>query len=205
MIKICGVTDIDTAQFIVENDIEFMGFIFYPLSVRYKNAELVKNILSKIKIKNTKTVGVFVNEEIQKIINIATFLHLDYIQLHGVEGEDYLRMLKDFSIIKALRVNDKFDERQILPYKKPNVHYILFDTYSKTKMGGTGKSFDWELHPYIKNYKNIIISGGLNENNIIKAVNFFHPAVVDLNSGVESKPGIKSQEKIERILHLLKR
>ncbi len=205
MIKICGVTDLETAQYLIDNHIEFIGFIFYPLSVRYRNAEYIKSILNKIKRSAIRTVGVFVNEDIQKIINIATFLNLDYIQLHGLEGIDYLQMLKDFRIIKSFRIGPHFNEKLLQQYNKPNVEYFLFDTYSKTKFGGTGKSFDWETAPFIKKYRNIIISGGLNEKNIVKAVNFFRPAIVDLNSGVKSKPGIKSHEKIEHILSLLKR
>lgn len=204
MIKICGITELSTARFLIKNHISLMGLIFYLKSPRYIAPEKAMKLLNNLKNerKKIKVVGVFVNEDINTIQSTYHNLELDYVQLHGSETPEYINSLQ-IPVIKALKINDDFNEKEILKYQNKNIKYFLLDTFQKRKMGGTGKTFNWEKFQYFKKYPNIIISGGLNTNNISQAINFFQPAGVDINSGVEIKPGIKSIKKIKEILKVI--
>ena len=201
MIKICGITELSTARFLIKNHISLMGLIFYLKSPRYIAQEKAMKLLKNLKKerKKIKVVGVFVNEDINTVQSTYHDLELDYVQLHGSETPEYINSLQ-IPVIKALKINDDFNEKEILKYQNKNIKYFLLDTFQKGKMGGTGKTFNWKKFQYLKKYPDIIISGGLNINNISQAINFFQPAGVDINSGVEIKPGIKSKKKIKKIL-----
>jgi len=202
IIKICGITELPIARFLVEKNVDIMGFIFYSKSPRYILPEMARRILNKLgnKRKKIRIAGVFVNEGIKNIISIAELLKLDYIQLHGTEKPEFIDKLNDFSVIKAFRVDDKFSKEILNPYKNKNIKYFLIDTFQKDHPGGTGKVFNWNRAAFLKSKKNIIISGGLNRDNLLKAIDFFQPTGIDLNSGVEKSPGLKSRKRIEEIL-----
>ena len=206
IIKICGITEFSTAEFLIENNVDIMGFIFYAKSPRNISIKKAGQILDQLKEKRRKikVTGVFVDENIEKIASIAKTLSLDFIQLHGNETPDYIDNLKDYSIIKAFRIKEDFTENEILKYKNSNIKYFLTDTFQKEKPGGTGRTFNWKKFSFLKNMENIIISGGLNKDNILQAIKQFHPAGIDLNSGVEKSPGIKDKNKIAEILKLVK-
>ena len=206
IIKICGITEFSTAEFLIENNVDIMGFIFYTKSPRNISSEKARQILDQLKEKRAKikVTGVFVDENIDRLRSIAQTLSLDFIQLHGNETPDYIDNLKEYSIIKAFRIKEDFTEDEILKYTNSNIKYFLTDTFQKEKPGGTGQTFNWEKFSFLKNMKNIIISGGLNKENILQAIEEFHPAGIDLNSGVEKSPGVKDKKKIAEILKLVK-
>ena len=205
IIKICGITEFSTAEFLIENNVDIMGFIFYTKSPRNISSEKARQILDQLKEKRAKikVTGVFVDENIDRLRSIAQTLSLDFIQLHGNETPDYIDNLKEYSIIKAFRIKEDFTEDEILKYTNSNIKYFLTDTFQKEKPGGTGQTFNWEKFSFLKNMKNIINSGGLNKDNILQAIEEFHPAGIDLNSGVEKSPGVKDKKKIAEILKLL--
>jgi len=204
-IKVCGVTESSTAEFLIEKHISIMGLIFYPESPRFLSPEKAEVLLSQLKEKrkNIKIAGVFVNEDIERLRKAADRLKLDLIQLHGNEGPEYIDELKPYSIIKVFKMRDDLKAEEINKFTNSNIKYFLMDTYKAGVAGGTGEPFNWEKFHFLKDYNNIIISGGLNEQNILQAIEIFDPAGVDLNSGVEESPGIKSREKINKILTLL--
>jgi phosphoribosylanthranilate isomerase len=206
LIKICGITEKDILEYMIEHQVDLAGFIFYPKSPRYIKPEKVKQILMNPEIdrKRIKTVGVFVNEDIQKVKEIANELSLDYIQLHGQEKPEYIEKLNTYNIIKAFRIKDDFTVEEINKYKLNNVKYFLTDTFEKGIMGGTGKAFHWDQFQFLKDIPNLIISGGLNKQNILEAIKLFQPAGIDINSGVESSPGIKNTKKINDILRIIR-
>ncbi len=204
IIKICGITELSTARFLIKNHISLMGLIFYLKSPRYITPEKANKLLNNLKKerKKIKVVGVFVNENNNLVQSIFHDIGLDYVQLHGSETPEYINSLQ-IPVIKVLKINDNFNEKEILKYQNKNIKYFLLDTFQKGKIGGTGKTFNWKKFQYFKKYPNIIISGGLNKNNISQAINFFQPVGVDINSGVEIKPGIKSKKKIKEILKII--
>jgi len=197
-VKICGITSLNDAKIAVDYGASAIGLIFFQGSQRYVDPGEVKNWILDIP-KNVKKVGVFVNEKIENIHSIVRGLNLDFIQLHGHESPDYCdQMIKP--VIKVFRVGDDFDPNVLKDYQ---VAAFLFDTYQKGRPGGTGENFNWDLIADLKTNAPIILSGGLNASNILDGIKAVNPSAVDINSGVESIPGIKDGWKVENIFSKL--
>lgn len=184
-------------------DIDWMGFIFYPLSSRYVGEQL-----SYLPDKVTR-VGVFVNEQPEIVRKRAEQSRLQILQLHGKESPAYCRELKKqgYRVIKAfgIETDQPFPTENVQRYEG-SCDYFLFDT--KTPMhGGSGQKFNWELLNDYRGTIPFLISGGLSPGDaeVIKA--FSHPQLmgVDLNSGFETSPAVKDttllQPFIEQLLH----
>src|SRR5699024_9315510 len=175
-VKICGITTESDAQFVHEMGAQFIGFLFAPSKRRIspvKAKELVKHIGNK-----TKTVGVFVNETVENMLEIAQYVGLDYIQLHGNEPASTAERLP-YPIIKAFHAND------VTPFEIATYpcDYYLIDSPG----GGTGKTFDWDLLNRLPiDKKKLILAGGLNPNNVTKAIEMTQAFGVDVSSGVET-------------------
>ena len=197
-VKICGITSFKDAKIAVNYGASAIGLIFFQGSPRYVDPGKVKDWILNIP-KNVKKVGVFVNEKIENIHSIVRGLNLDFIQLHGHESPDYCdQMIKP--VIKVFRVGDDFDSNVLKDYQ---VAAFLFDTYQKGRPGGTGENFNWDLIADLKINAPIILSGGLNAGNILDGIKAVNPSAVDINSGVESVPGIKDGWKVKNIFSKL--
>ena len=145
-----------------------------------------------------QVVGVFVNEEKEKIKKIAQFCNLNLIQLHGNESPEFCETL-GLPCIKAFSVKDK-ESLKFLSVYKGKVKGILLDTYKKGKFGGTGETFDWNLAIEAKALgMPLILAGGLKPENVKKAINIVKPFAIDVNSGIEKAPGIKDKYLMERL------
>ena len=176
-----------------------LGFIFYEKSPRYINPEIIKTWISNVP-SSVKKVGIFVNKDVDKVNKIAEELNLDMVQLHGDESPEYCnQMIKP--VIKVFRVNNKFDSILLNNYQ---VATFLFDTYNKENLGGTGESFDWQSILQLNTEIPVILSGGLNTNNVLEGIEVVKPSAVDVNSGVEAAPGKKDEEKIKNLFIILK-
>ncbi len=176
-----------------------LGFIFYEKSPRYINPEILKTWISNVP-SSVKKVGVFVNKDVDKVNKIAEELNLDMVQLHGDESPEYCnQMIKP--VIKVFRVNNKFDSIMLNNYQ---VATFLFDTYNKENHGGTGESFDWQSILQLNTEIPVILSGGLNADNVLEGIEVVKPSAVDVNSGVEAAPGKKDEEKIKNLFTILK-
>lgn len=176
-----------------------LGFIFYEKSPRYINPEILKTWSSNVP-SSVKKVGVFVNKDVDKVNKIAEELNLDMVQLHGDESPEYCnQMIKP--VIKVFRVNNKFDSIMLNNYQ---VATFLFDTYNKENHGGTGESFDWQSILQLNTEIPVILSGGLNADNVLEGIEVVKPSAVDVNSGVEAAPGKKDEEKIKNLFTILK-
>ena len=175
-----------------------IGFIFHSKSPRYISPEKAREIVIKIAGK-VAFVGVFVDEPLDYVHTIANVVGLDFIQLHGNESSKYCDLIK-LPVLKAFRVDENFDLGVVNQYK---VHAFLFDTYRKGISGGTGKVFNWKLISSLNTNTPIIISGGLNLDNIIDSIKTVSPNSIDINSGVESAPGIKDRNKMAALFDIL--
>ena len=198
-VKICGITNLSDALYAVESGTDGLGFIFYPKSARYVRPEKAKEIIQKLPWEMTR-VGVFVNQEIEEVKEVAKFCDLTLIQLHGDESPRYCSQFPISSLIKAVSPRTEAD---ILESRKYPVGAILVDAYEPGCYGGTGKISDWELATKIKKTHPLILSGGLNEENIREAIEAVRPHAVDINSGVEISPGKKDPAKIRRIMEIV--
>ena len=198
-VKICGITNLSDAKNCEMLGVDMIGFIFYEKSSRYINLDSSLKIISKLNNK-IKKVGVFVDEDIEVINNMSNILKLNYIQLHGDEDNEYIKKIKT-PTIKALNGNDINLDSKIKQFSKPE--FILLDNINKNSKGGSGEKFDWKNILNLDNKEKLILSGGLNEKNIINAmktgIKFF-----DFCSATEKKPGIKDSKKVKTIVKLIR-
>ena len=190
-IKICGITNLDDALLCESEGADALGFIFYKKSKRYIEPELVKNIVKHLS-PFTMKVGVFVNDSVDFINKTASELNLNAVQLHGEESPDIIEKI-NLPVIKSFRINNEFDFSILEKYSNNS---FLFDTYSDSVYGGTGKIFNWELIP--KEIKNkIILAGGISIDNIEDIFTNVKPDAVDISSSLESEPGRKDKDKVK--------
>jgi len=191
--KICGITNLDDANVAVENGASAIGFIFYEKSPRTISINNAKSI-SKHLPKTIARVGVFVNHEKDFIHEAISKVPLDMIQLHSDETPDFCNQF-DVPILKALRIKN---EASLSVMDQYDVAVFLLDTFSNDQYGGTGETFDWSV--LNRKFKTpIILSGGLNSENILDAIDAVNPSAVDVNSGVESSPGKKDFNKLKSL------
>jgi len=198
-IKICGITRIEDALCAAESGANAVGFIFHPASPRYIAPERAKAIIAGLPA-GIATVGVFVNREAEEVARTAEECGLDMIQLHGDESPEYCRRFPPEQIIKAVFPARPEDLTTLGAY---DVRAFLVDYREAGRSGGTGKRADWKLAARIREAHPLILAGGLAMENIGEAIATVAPDAVDLNSGVETAPGIKDHEKIRRIVGMI--
>ena len=194
-VKICGITNNEDAHAAVEYGADALGFVFAksPRQVTKKHTrDIIRNLPPFV-----TTVGVFVDEKVDKIKEICDFCGIHTVQLHGNEQPSYLKELEGYKFIKAFRVKEEDDLKQLVNYKP---HAFLLDSYVKGVMGGTGVSFKWEIARQAHKYGIIILSGGLTPENVKEAIQMVKPYAVDVSSGVESSPGKKDTLLVKRFI-----
>lgn len=178
---------------------DYLGFIFYPTSPRFVGKDFKPPSTLPATIKR---VGVFVNESNQFILSKAKEAGFTFVQLHGNETPDQASALKDagLKIIKVFSVDDEFNFDVTKPFQKL-VDYFLFDTKGKF-YGGNAKTFNWNVLNQYNQELPFFLSGGLTPENItsLDSLQSMNLHALDLNSGVELSPGIKSKEKVGQII-----
>ncbi len=216
-IKICGITNLEDATGISRLGVNAIGFVLSTNGPRRVKTETAEEIIAVLRGSGIKvsTAGVFVNEKIERVIQCSDLLGLDYIQLSGDEEEDYIENLKEGSgkikIIKAIRIKDNNkDQKDVIDEINDKIDklknyadFILLDSYRKDIYGGTGVPLDWEM---LKNYRSkipVILSGGLDPENVKRAVDTVEPFGVDASSGLEIYPGKKDLDKVAGFVDIL--
>ncbi|NRG43754.1 phosphoribosylanthranilate isomerase [Bacillus sp. CRN 9] len=201
-VKICGITDIKTAQFAIECGADALGFVFAD-SKRKVTVQQAKEIMEKLPTSILK-VGVFVNETIQNMTAIASQAGLTTIQLHGDEPPEICRNLGvtgTIKTIKAFNVGAREDLRQVDGY---GCDYYLLDSPRGRYRGGNGTAFDWTVLEGIQLIdKKVILAGGLTPENVAEAIRQTNPYMVDVSSGVETD-GKKDHRKIKAFIEAAK-
>jgi phosphoribosylanthranilate isomerase len=197
-IKVCGITSLDDALAAVDLGADALGFNFYSRSPRYLSPAQARQIIEKIP-SFILTVGIFVNvDQPQTVGELATEAGVGAIQLHGEESPEYVRMLDEFQLIKALRVGPDFKPQDVLKYP---VNAILLDAFSPQAHGGTGHRFDWNIaKDTVPCTSQLYLAGGLNAENVAQAIAFVGPYAVDVCSGVESAPGRKDLARLRAFI-----
>jgi phosphoribosylanthranilate isomerase len=203
-VKICGLTTLEDARFASGALADFLGFIFYPDSARYIVPAKAGAIINWLE--GPDKVGVFVNQPLDDVNNIARTTGIDLVQLHGNESPEYCGLVEK-PVIKVFHIteNKTADELkgEIEPYMDA-AEYFLFDTKTDGIWGGTGKTFDWNILSCIKEDKPFFLSGGLNSENVGDAINTVQPTAVDLSSGLEESPGLKDFDKVEKFFDVMR-
>ncbi|OBQ54652.1 N-(5'-phosphoribosyl)anthranilate isomerase [Tamlana sp. s12] len=214
LLKICGMKYSDNIEEVAALQPDYLGFIFYEDSARNFDESSIPEIPSEIK----KT-GVFVNAEINFVIEKVTTLGLQAVQLHGHESPEYcdtLRhtqyilddvLLKKPEIIKVFSIKDSFNFEELKPYETV-CDYFLFDTKGKLP-GGNGYTFDWNVLNDYPSTKPFFLSGGIGPNQVEDVKKFIEsPAskycyALDVNSKFEIEPGLKNIELLKEFIKSL--
>jgi phosphoribosylanthranilate isomerase len=190
-VKICGICDAEGAASAIEAGADLIGFHFCS-SRRRVTPEEAKAIVDALTLR-PQIVGVFIDQEEDEVRQIAEFVGLDLLQLHGSEtpGFDAGR-----PVMKVLKVKDGE-----IPDAEGWPDPIMLDAWSADQRGGTGQSWDWELARLLLSTRRVFIAGGLEPGNVGKVVSGFKPYGVDVSSGVESSVRVKDPDKVRAFVH----
>ena len=195
-VKICGITNLEDALLSAKFGADALGFNFYEKSPRYIAPEKAREIIEQLPQEILK-VGVFVNESLEKIVEIASVAKLDALQLHGEETPEFARELKaktNLEIIKAFRISPEFKPEDVLQYE---TDAILLDAYNPQEHGGTGETFDWEIAKKVQEiFPKMYLAGGLSNENIDYALRQTNSFAVDSCSCLEKEKGLKDKNKL---------
>lgn len=212
IVKVCGMRDPDNIRDVAQLGIDWMGFIFYAKSPRYAmgNGQWATGDGASRPMGHScpspKRVGVFVNASFEEIQTATSRYRLDYIQLHGDETPDecYTLRKRGYALIKALPIAQAEDLRATAGYEG-RVDYLLFDTRC-TDYGGSGQTFDWSLLHAYQGETPFLLSGGLRLESAEAILRFHHPrlAGIDLNSGFETRPGMKDIARLRDFLQIIR-
>ena len=215
-VKICGIRTEEDLKVAVQKGYNAIGAVInVPKSPRNVTPTIANRLFRKIP-PFISSVAVIVPNSVNDVMTIEKSVNPDIIQIHGFfEEEFYEELIESVStkIIHALLL-DKDGKSHVIneePIKAANFlqnhsDAILIDTYIPNKMGGTGTTVNWDIASQIRKKLTVpvILSGGLNENNVIEAIQKVNPYAIDVSSGVEKSPGIKDSKKVENFIKLVK-
>lgn len=205
IIKICGMRELDNIRTVAQTGIDWMGMIFWPRSSRYVSDLTVADSIPEGIVR----VGVFVDQHIDLIADIALRCRLNIIQLHGNESVEVIRQIrqrlgKEVKMMKAISVSSADDTNKAADYAEA-ADYLLFDTKCKT-VGGSGCQFDWSVLSQYRGSTPFLLSGGIGPDDVEAVCRFRHPKMIgiDLNSKFEVAPAHKDAEKLSSFINELK-
>ncbi len=205
-VKICGVKSSNIARICFDSGANYVGLMFYSSSSRYITPQQASEIASTA-VGNY--VGVFVNHQLEDIVQVNQQCRLEVVQLHGDESMDFARLLKQQlplqKVWKAIPVTNQISVEEIKHWLDV-VDKVVLDCKSDGLYGGSGKSFNWQLLDELfkqVEQERIVIAGGISESNIGQLKRYTQ-CVVDLSSGVEETKGEKSSEKIRQLFNVIR-
>jgi len=202
-VKICGITNLDDARAAVDAGADMLGFNFYPSSPRYIHPSAAGTIIDSLRSANkgvgVRMIGVFVNESLARIVELAGELQLDGVQLHGDETDEFCAELKH-AIPRTLLIK-AFPARQQPDLAKLREHCadaIMFDAFDPHLRGGTGRVADWQsAREMAGQVACLFLAGGLSPENVGDAIDAVHPYAVDACSSLEISAGQKSATRMQ--------
>lgn len=202
-VKICGITNVEDARVAVEAGADAIGFIFAE-SPRRVTPERARDILNEVPLGRTVAVGVFVDENPDRMCEVAEMVGLTVLQLHGDESPEIVRELRSFTfdVVKSFRVGAERDVTGRL--RDYDATAFLLDTYVPSQPGGTGKTFDWQLAVDAKRFGRVILAGGLGVDNVREAIATVSPYGVDASSRLEVRPGVKDHDLVRTFIRRVK-
>ncbi len=172
--------------------VDAIGLVFYPPSSRNVEIDTARQIVADLPA-FVSVVALFVDEDSDRIKQILDSVNIDMVQFHGDESPGFCRSF-GVPYIKAIRMKEQVD-LQAIQNSYSDARGLLLDAYHPGEKGGTGLSFDWTSISK-SNQMPIILAGGLNPENVRRAIASVHPYAVDVSSGVESAKGVKDGAKI---------
>jgi phosphoribosylanthranilate isomerase len=212
-VKICGMTNLEDALAAVEAGADAVGFVFYEKSPRNITVEAAREICSKLPEKVDR-VGVFVNEQPERVSDVAEKAGLTAVQFHGDEWKSPREYSVNRDAFFCLPISEMVRDPQTTVRSLrdigsfPNLVGFLLDSGTAEKRGGTGTAFAWgESYWFVESLKTlhrIVIAGGLTPINVGQAVGYLEPWGVDVVSGVEARPGKKDPEKVRAFVRAVR-
>lgn len=216
-IKICGIKTLPDALAAIEAGADYLGFNFYPKSVRFIEKSACAEITSMLKREypQIKLVGVFVNSSVEEIRDILQTCQLDLAQLHGDETPEMVASFND-KAFKAIRLSSfESVETSVYPFLKSALlresvresidkPAMLIDAAVKGVYGGSGVTADWTAAAELAKKYPLLLAGGLTPENVADAVRQVQPWGVDVASGVESASGEKDAEKMSAFVKAIR-
>jgi phosphoribosylanthranilate isomerase len=196
LVKICGITRSTDALAACEAGADALGLVFYAPSPRCVTAEQAREIVAAVPPFVT-IVALFVDAPAETIQRILDCVPIDCIQFHGDETPAFCAQFQR-PYLKALRMRPGADIRQ-LAGNFGSARGLLLDSWQPGVPGGTGQTFDWTAIP-TGLPRPLVLAGGLHAGNVAAAIATVHPAAVDVSGGVESAPGIKDADKMNRFV-----
>jgi phosphoribosylanthranilate isomerase len=200
-LKICGMTRLADIEKAAAIGVYYLGFIFHSKSPRYVTPETAKDLTAQVPA-GIKKVGVFVNMSAEEVLNIMEQCGLDIAQLHGDEPEETALKIGRERVWKAVNLQSREDIAYAAAYPAAA---ILADSRSSSQYGGTGSKCDWSLAAEAAKQVKLVLAGGLTPENVVEAVQQVNPFALDVNSGIESAPGVKDHNKILELAKALKK
>lgn len=199
-VKICGITRAEDALVAVQHGADAIGFVFWRQSTRFISPAHAREIVLRLP-PFVNVVGVYVDPSPEWVEETSITAGLNLLQFHGEETPEFCNQFK-LPYIKALRVRR---EMNLLQYAElyQNAKGLLLDAYTAGMPGGTGQVFDWSLIPTDFPLP-LVLSGGLNSDNVVNAIRQVRPWAVDVSSGVEAAKGIKDVNKISAFMQGVK-
>jgi phosphoribosylanthranilate isomerase len=198
-LKICGITRPEDGVLAASLGAAAIGLVFWPRSPRCVDVARARDIITALP-PFVSAVGVFVNQT-EEAFDVARAVGLSAVQLHGDETPEAYRDAP-IRVIKAIAVHDAaaIDAAS----RVPATATVLLDAHDPVKRGGTGRAIDWSIAATIARQRAVILSGGLNADNVAEAIAAVTPYAVDVSSGVESAPGVKDPVKLRALCALLR-
>jgi phosphoribosylanthranilate isomerase len=199
-VKICGINSVESADAAVRAGADFAGLVFHPKSPRALNMEQARALSDRMKGR-TRVVALMVDPDDAAIKAVVAAVKPDFIQLHGNESVARIGEIKSMTslpVIKAIAVAESSDLSNASVFEAV-ADMLLFDAKAPagaTREGGHGAAFDWQLLRGRTFSRPWLLAGGLNVDNVVRAISVSGAPGVDVSSGVETAPGQKSAEMI---------
>jgi len=202
-IKICGITNARDAKACVELGAQLIGLNFYPQSSRYIEPNVGRQIVETLPI-DADAVGIFVDGNAEEIRNIAKTAGVRCVQLHGNFSPELARELTDeFHVIRVFSTHPGYRPEDVSLFSECDV---LIDAHHPDLRGGTGQTCDWSAaRATLRFTRFLILSGGLNTQNVGRAIAAVRPHAVDVCGGVERAPGVKDHRAIKNFVAAVRR
>jgi phosphoribosylanthranilate isomerase len=194
--KVCGLTRLQDAQLAVELGAWALGTILWTGSERYCEPTEAGRIAGQMK-RRAHVCGVFVNQPLDEVCGLVDGIGLTMVQLHGDEGPSFCAEVArrtGAKVVKAARVRTAQDVQRLESF---HTDFHLLDAHKEGKYGGTGETFDWALVHRRRTTVPLVLSGGLDADNVAEAIEAVQPYAVDVASGTEASPGIKDERKLQ--------
>ena len=198
LVKICGITRLEDAVVAVECGAQALGFVFWPGSPRAIDPSRARAIVRTLPPFVT-AVGVFVNQAVEYVNQVAALVGLGVVQLHGDESVVYASGISQ-PVLKALTVDAA---RGPACEQWPATTMILLDAHDPVRRGGTGQTIDWTEAASVASRRRIILAGGLTPDNVACAIASVRPFGIDVSSGLEQAPGIKDRGRIRSLFEAI--